>query len=147
MDELDKKIVSILQVNGRSSNAKIARQVGVSEGTVRRRLKRLVDDEIVHVVAIPDPAKIGYGSEAIIGIRVDPDKVDSVADSIAKLSQVSWVSVTTGTFDIFAAVTTPTAEDLGVFLRTKIGTISGVHRTETFVQLASRKRNFGVVVR
>lgn len=147
MDELDRKIVSILQNNGRSSNARIARQVGVSEGTVRRRLKRLVDDEIIHVVAIPDPGKIGYGSEAIIGIRVDPDKIDSVADNLAKLTQVNWVVVTTGAYDIFAAVTTPTAEDLGVFLRTKIGTIAGVHRTETFVQLAAKKRNFGVAVK
>lgn len=146
MDELDRKIVSILQSNGRASNAKIARQVGVSEGTVRRRLKRLVEDGIIHVVAIPDPAKIGYGSEAIVGIRVDPDKIDQVADAIALLTPVHWVVVTTGAYDIFATVATPSAEELGKFLRTKIGTITGVHRTETFVQLAVKKRNFGVTI-
>ena len=45
MDELDRKIVGILQQDGRASNAKIARQLGVSEGTIRRRLKRLIEDE------------------------------------------------------------------------------------------------------
>ena len=117
-----------------------------ARGRCRRRLKRLVEDAIIHVVAIPDPAKIGFGSEAVVGIRVDPDKVDQVADGIAQLAPVHWVVVTTGAYDIFAAVTTSSAEELGKFLRSKIGAIPGVHRTETFVQLAVKKRNFGVAV-
>ena len=146
MDDLDTRIVSILQTDGRASNAKMARDVGVSEGTIRRRLKRLVDDQIINIVAIPDPSKVGFGSEAFVGIRVDPDKVEQVADSIAKLNPVHWVVYTTGSYDIFAAVTTSSAEQLGKFLRGKIGVIPGVHRTETFVQLAVKKRNFGIAV-
>ena len=57
MDELDLKIIGILQSDGRASNAKIARAVGVSEGTVRRRLRRLIKDDIVHVVAVPNLEK------------------------------------------------------------------------------------------
>ena len=146
MDNLDTRIVSMLQADGRASNAKIARDVGVSEGTIRRRLKRLVDDKVISIVAIPDPSKVGFGSEAFVGIRVDPDKVEQVADSIAKLTPVHWVVYTTGSYDIFAAVTTASADQLGKFLRSKIGIIPGVHRTETFVQLAVKKRNFGIAV-
>lgn len=146
MDELDKKIISILQRDGRSSNARLARHVGVSEGTVRRRLKRLVQSEIIHVVAIPNPAKIGYKAEAIIGIRVDPDKTEQVARDLAKLNPVSWVEVTTGAYDIFVGVALPSAEDLGTFLTTEVGVITGVNRTETFVTLSVKKRGFGVAL-
>ncbi len=146
MDELDRKIISILQGDGRASNARIARQVGVSEGTVRRRLKRLVQDEIIHVVAVPDPGKIGYNSEAVIGIQVQPDKIDKVADTLVGMSQVHWVAVTAGAYDIFAAVALQSAEDLGRFLRMEVGRIPGVERTETFINLSVRKRSFGVAL-
>ena len=143
MDDLDSNIISMLQEDGRASNAGIARRAGVSEGTVRRRLKRLVDEEYIHVIAMLDPGKLGYRSEALVGVTVDPDKIDRAAEDISKLDEVSWVAVTTGAFDIFAWAALPTAEDLGVFLRTKIGAIPGVRRTETFVNLTVKKRGFG----
>jgi Lrp/AsnC family transcriptional regulator for asnA, asnC and gidA len=144
MDDLDTKIIAILQEDGRASNAGIAREVGVSEGTVRRRLRRLVQEEYIRVVAMLDPGRMGYSSEALVGIQVDPDKVDTVADGLARLEEVSWVSVTTGAFDIFAWATLQSAEALGIFLRTKVGAIPGVRRTETFVNLSVKKRGYGV---
>ncbi len=146
MDELDRKIIGLLERNGRASNAKIARDVGVSEGTVRRRLKRLVSDHIINVIALPDPRKLGYESEALIGIQVDPDKIDQVANKVAELDSTRWVAVTTGTYDVFAWATLPNAEALGAFLREKVGTIQGVRRTETFVNLAVKKREYGIPV-
>ncbi len=144
MDELDRKIIQILQVNGRASNARIARDVGVSEGTVRRRLQSLLQEGIIKVVALPDPEVLGYNTEALVGIQVDPDKIDEVARQLAALKESSWVSVTTGSFDIFCWVTLPSSEDLGNFLKSEVGTISGVRRTETFVSLMVRKRNYGI---
>ena len=144
MDDLDTKIIAILQEDGRASNAGIAREDGVSEGTVRRRLRRLVQEEYIRVVAMLDPGRMGYSSEALVGIQVDPDKVDTVADGLARLEEVSWVSVTTGAFDIFAWATLQSAEALGIFLRTKVGAIPGVRRTETFVNLSVKKRGYGV---
>ena len=146
MDELDTKIIALLQEDGRASNAGIARKVGVSEGTVRRRLRRLIQDEYIRVVAMLDPGRMGYASEALIGVQVDPDKVDQVGDSLAQLEEVNWVTITTGTYDIFAWATLHSSAALGVFLRTRVGTITGVRRTETFVNLAVKKRGYGVVI-
>ena len=146
MDELDSRIIEMLQEDGRASNAGIAREVGVSEGTVRRRLKRLVQEEYIRVVALLDPGKMGYVSEALIGVQVDPDKIDQVAGDLAELHEVSWVSVTTGAYDIFAWASLPSPELLGIFLRNKVGTVLGVRRTETFVSLAVRKRGYGALV-
>ena len=146
MDELDAKIINILQDDGRASNAGIARDVGVSEGTVRRRLKRLMNDEYITVVALPDPSKMGYAAQALIGVQVDPDKVDKVADSLVEFEEVQWVTITTGAFDVFAWATLTSSEALGIFLRTKVGTVPGVRRTETFINLDSKKRGRGVVL-
>ncbi len=145
MDGLDTRIIQILEKDGRASNAGIAREVGVSEGTVRRRLKRLVQEEFIQVVALPDPSKMGLKSRALVGVQVDPDKVDQVADGMIVLSEVNWVAITTGSYDVFAWVTLISAEALGIFLRTKVGTIPGVRRTETFVSLASKKRGEMVI--
>ena len=95
MDELDRKIIGILQLDGRASNAKIARELGVSEGTIRRRLKRLIEDEAIQVVALPEPSKLGYNTEAIVGIQVDPGKLEYVAEELGRAPETLNVSVTT----------------------------------------------------
>ena len=74
MDERDRQIIALLQEDGRATNATIARKVGVSEGTVRRRLNRLFENEYIRVVALPDSSKLGLDSEALIGVQVEPDK-------------------------------------------------------------------------
>ena len=144
VDELDHLIIKILQQDGRTSNATIARQIEVSEGTVRRRLKRLIDEEIIKIAAVPEPERLGYYAEALVGVQVDPDKIDEVAGSLVALKEASWVSVSTGSIDIFAWVILPSSEELGEFLKSKVGTISGVRRTETFVSLSVRKRHYGL---
>ena len=140
MDDFDKNIIDILESDGRSSNSEIARKIGVSEGTIRRRLKKLIDNKTITVLAISDPRQMGYEFEAVVGIQVDPGLVEPVAESITKLSDTKWVSITTGTYDVFAWVILPTAEALGKFLRNKIGEIEGVNKTETFVSLQVVKR-------
>ena len=146
MDDLDRKIIELLQINGRASNARIARDVGVSEGTVRRRLRRLVQDEIIRVVAVPDPEKMGLSTVALIGIQADPDKLDDVAARLADLPETQYVSLTTGSFDLFIWVALLSSEELGNFLRHRVGVINGVRRTETFVNLVIVKKGYGIVV-
>ncbi|MCH7705638.1 MAG: Lrp/AsnC family transcriptional regulator [Chloroflexi bacterium] len=146
MDDLDRKIIELLQINGRASNARIARDVGVSEGTVRRRLRRLVQDEIIRVVAVPDPEKMGLSTVALIGIQADPNKLDDVAERLAALPETQYVSLTTGSFDLFIWVALPSSEELGNFLRHSVGVINGVRRTETFVNLVIVKKGYGIVV-
>ncbi len=146
MDELDRRIISLLQMDGRASNAKIAREVGVSEGTVRRRLRRLIQEDVVKVIAVPNLEKLGYATTALIGLQTGPGKSDAVAESIANLDEAHYVAITTGAYDVFIWAGLESAESLGTFLRTKIGTIDGVQRTETFVNLAIKKRTYGLVL-
>ena len=146
MDELDRRIIGLLQLDGRASNAKIAREVGVSEGTVRRRLRRLIQDDVVKVIAVPNLEKLGYATTALIGLQTGPGMSDAVAEEIATLEEAHYVAITTGAYDVFIWAGLESAESLGTFLRTKVGTIEGVQRTETFVNLAIKKRTYGLVL-
>ena len=146
MDELDRKIIALLQLDGRASNAKIAREVGVSEGTVRRRLRRLVIDDVVKIIAVPNLEKLGYATTALIGLQTGPGKSDSVAEQIASLSEAHYVAITTGAYDVFIWAGLESAEGLGAFLRNNLGVIDGVQRTEPFVNLSIKKRTYGLVL-
>ena len=144
MDRLDVKIVTYLQKDGNSTNAGIARKVGVSEETVRRRLKKLTNDGFIKVVAVPNARKMGYESQVIIGVQVDADKVDEVAAALAEMPEITWVSVTTGSYDIFVWATLKSADALSEFLRMRVGQIRGVRKMETFINLALRKAEYGI---
>ena len=110
-----------------------------SEMCIRDRLNMLINSGIVKVNVILDPAKMGLSTEAIIGIQVDPDKVDMVGECLAKLDEIEWGSITTGSFDMFVWVTVQSAEQLGFFLRNEVATIPGVRKTETFMNLFKKK--------
>ena len=79
MDDLDVNIINLLQLDGRASNAKIAREAGVSEGTIRRRLKKLIEDGYLSVIAIPNLDRLGFATTAMIGIQTAPGMSDKVA--------------------------------------------------------------------
>ena len=140
MDKINKNIIEILKSDGRISNAEIARNLGVSEGTVRRRIKIMIEENTLNVYAVSDPKKTGYNEEALIGIQVDPNKLDQVGDSISKHEYTTWVSRTTGGFDIFTWVTVPDSKELTNFLTYFLGNLEGVNKTETFISLDVLKR-------
>jgi len=146
MDDTDLLIIKELKEDGRASNAQIAKNVNVSEGTVRRRLKRLTDDGAISVVAVPDPAKVGYSSEVLIGMQVEPDKLEEVAARMASLKWTTLVSITTGTYDVFAWAVLPNSNMLGDFIRDEVGKTPGVQRTETFVTLSVKKRDYSLPI-
>ena len=139
VDDLDNQIVEILKKDGRASNAHIARALGVSEGTVRRRLRMLIEGGVIHVNVSLDPVKMGLTTEAIIGLEVDPDKMDPVCASLADFDEIGYVTLTTGAMDVFAWGRFSSTESLGLFLRCKVGKIPGVRRTETYMCISVRK--------
>ncbi len=146
MDAIDRQIIAALNEDGRAANAKIAKKVKVSEGTVRRRLKKLTSDKTIDIVTVQDPQKMGYQSEVLIGVQVEPDMLEEVATRMAEFKYTTLVSITTGTYDVFAWATLPNAESLGEFIRDHVGKTPGVQRTETFVSLGVRKRTYSLPI-
>lgn len=146
IDELDRGIIALLQPDGRMAFAEIASRIGVSEGTVRQRYHKLVDGGVLQVVGVADPFKIGYHSMAMIGVNVgiDGDRgVDAVAGEIAQFREVSYVVMSTGSFDLMVEVIVQDHEEFARFLTERLHNVAGVTRTETFMLLRVYKMNLG----
>ena len=133
MDDLDLRIIEAMRRDGRASNAGIARAVGVSEGTVRRRLKRLTDENLIEVRVT---LKLGRKARAVVGVHADPRNVDRVLDSVSSLDGVTFACVTAGRYDMLIWAEAETSESLGQLITKTIGVIPGVQRTETHVVLS-----------
>ncbi len=145
-DELDRRIIELLQLDGRVANAKIALELGVSEGTVRHRLSRLIQEDVIRITAVPNLEKLGYGTTALIVVQTTPGKSDTVAEALATLEEVHYAAVTTGPYDVFIWLAVESAERLGNLLHTRIGGIDGVQNTQTFVNLSIKKRAYGLAL-
>ena len=135
VDDLDNQIIEILGLDGRMSNASIARNLGVSEGTVRRRLNILKDQGIINIKVVLNPNYLASETEAIIGIQVDLPVIREVVLKLNEIEEIRWVNITSGSFDIFVNVSTKSLSDLLVLLQNKIGKIDGVKKIETFTTL------------
>ena len=132
MDDLDLKIIEILRHDGRVSNAGIARAAEVSEGTVRRRLKRMIDENLIEVRIVLK----GMKARTIVGVHAEPQQLDSVLNKVSSLDGVTYACVTTGRYDILLWAEAESAELLGQLITKTICAIPGVQRTETHVVLS-----------
>ena len=141
LDDIDRQIISELQIDGRRAYGAIAVQVGLSEAAVRRRVQRLRDVGAMQIVAITDPLQLGYGREALVGIRVHGD-VRLVADKIAAIEEANYVVMTAGSFDIIAELIAVDDDALVHLLNDSIRSIPGVTEVETFLYLKLSKQTY-----
>jgi Lrp/AsnC family transcriptional regulator for asnA, asnC and gidA len=139
LDSVAKAIIEQLQHDGRRSYAAIGKAVGLSEAAVRQRVQRLLDQGVVQIVAVTDPLQVGFHRQAMIGIRTTGD-VQRVADALAEITEVDYIVITAGSFDVIAEVVCEDEDHLLDIVARRIRGIEGVLTTETFVYLKLRKQ-------
>jgi len=139
MDELDRTILQFLQQDGRTPYTEIAQNLNISEGTVRNRVARLIDDNVLRIVGVADPEKLGYTVSAVIGVSIQGSNIDLDAKEIATFPEVSDISMVSGEFDLILTVYCRDREHLTAFLNQKLRSIEGISRTQTFVILSTFK--------
>ena len=144
IEGIEWRIVELLREDGRMSNREIARQIGISEGTVRSHLKRLEDQHMLRITAITDLSAMGMRAAAQVGIFVEQNRARDVADAVAALPGVTFVAITFGQYDIIAVVLVETREELLNLLSDRIAGIPGVRRTESMEFLRAEKHQFGL---
>ena len=144
IDLMDRCIIALLQVDGRLSHAELGRRLEIPEPTVRRRLKRLVDDDVMQVVAVPNPHKIGYEIHAVIGVKIQPGRVNDVVERLIDMRQVRYVGVTAGTYDIVIEALFRNNDDFRDFLTETLGGLEGLRETETSYVLDIAKRTYRI---
>jgi Lrp/AsnC family transcriptional regulator, regulator for asnA, asnC and gidA len=141
LDAVSKAIIEQLQQDGRRSYATIAKAVGLSEAAVRQRVQRLLDSEVMQVVAVTDPLTVGFNRQAMIGIRCEGD-IEPVAETLAAMQEVDYVVATAGSFDLMAEVVAEDDDQLLYVINKRIRAIPEVRSTETFVYLKLHKQTY-----
>lgn len=139
LDDLDRRIMKLLRHDGRLTYAQIARTVGVSEPTVRKRIDRLVHAGAIIIMARLNPAPIGFPVDAFIGVRAVRGKVKEVGCKLAAMENVAYVAYVAGSFDIMIEAFLPDTEGLFKFLNEDLEAIDGISHTETWHVLRTEK--------
>ena len=139
LDETSKRIIEQLQEDGRRPYAAIGKAVGLSEAAVRQRVQRLLDAGVMQIVAVTDPMQVGFARQAMIGVRVEGD-ISPVAEALAAMTEVDYVVVTAGSFDVLVEVVCEDDDHLLDLISKRIRAVPSVRSTETFVYLKLRKQ-------
>lgn len=146
LDDTAKRIIELLQDDGRLSYSAIAKEVNLSEAAVRHRVQKLIDGGVMQVVAVTDPMQMGFARQAMIGIKVSGN-VREVAAQLAAIEALDYIVVTTGRFDILAELVAESDDELLDIVSEQISSLEGVVTTETFVYLRLEKQTYAWGVR
>ena len=132
LDSVGKAIVERLSVDARTSNGQIAQELGVTEGTVRARNKRMQEDRQIRITAVTNIDRFRDAALAYIWIEVErSDSTRAVAKALAEIDELGFVGVMLGRSDILAITMVRNTEHLAEFIHRRISPIEGVRRTES----------------
>jgi len=143
MDELDLGIIEYLQHDGRMPFTEIAQLLNVSEGTIRNRVARLIENRTLHIVGLIDPSRLGFDAPAMIGITVQGENIEDVATEIASFPEVSYLIMVSGEYDLIVEVLCRDRQHLATFLNQSLRQVAGVMRSQTFMTLRTFKMAYG----
>ncbi len=146
LDDTDKAIIRLLQVDGRAPYSKLGPQVGLSQAAVRQRVQRLTDRGVMQVVAVTDPVTLGFDIQAMVAISVLGD-VRQVASALEHLAEVAYVVITTGRFDLLIEVVCTDQQHLLALVNDHVRAIQGVSKTEVFTYMSLVKQTYSWGVR
>jgi len=145
IDDFDQKLVLELQKNGRRSYVDLAKTMGVTEGTVRKRIKNLMERDVLDIAAVPHLNKLGYNFIGIVGLQVQLSELRQVARQLAENPHVCYLVNVTGRYEFIAVVVARSSKEFADFMENVVSAIPSVLRTETFVTLNTYKgKEFGL---
>lgn len=129
LDDLDLKIIERLGHDARVSNREIGREFDLTEGTIRSRLKRLLDNRVIRVAAVTNANRLGNPILAYLWVEADTAAdIEDVAERLAALPEIGFVATTLGRADVLAMTLVENGNELTDFLHQTIDKIPGVRR-------------------
>lgn len=142
LNSRDEAIIHLLGKDASQSGDTLAKELNVSAATVRRRIKRLVKNGALRIVAVADSEKVGLTMAAILALDVPHENMEAISDQLASLPEVKWVSSTTGRFDLMAMVRTTSANELSDFMQRELSKLNGIRNSETILCLRVKKGRY-----
>ena len=145
MDLLDLELIKLLSQDAAQSNQIIAKKLKVTTATIRRRKGQLIKKDALRILGAVNPAKIGYGVTVVVAFDVQGDKLNSAVKLLSSLPEITWLSTTTGRFDIIALVRLQSTDELSQFITDTVSSIEGLRNSETFVCLRVAKGKYSLM--
>ena len=140
LDPVNRRIIEILQRDGRCPFTSIARELGISEAAVRARMHRLTEAGVLDVVAVTNPLMLGFEVMALVGVQANSD-LERVARTVSDWSETSYVVITSGSYDLLVEVVCEHNRHLLEVVQ-RLREIEGVKSTETFMYLDMVKMTY-----
>jgi len=144
LDDLDYRIIELLGRDARESNRQIASELGVTEGTIRTRIKSLQDQHLIQFTVVKDYKLAGSPNLVMMGIHAEPGRVPVLAQELARMPEIGAVVVLLGRYNLLATGLFTSLMDVNRLIRSKILTLRGVRNVETSVSVQNFKYNFGM---
>lgn len=141
-DSTDERIVRILGQDARQNSEVLSKQLNLSSATIRRRLRRLINNGALRIIGVINPEQFGLELAAVIAIDVVNNKLKLAMEMLAKRSEVRWVTTTTGRYDIIAMARFPSTDALSGFLTKDLAELPGIKDSETFICLDFKKGHY-----
>ncbi|MEE4660659.1 MAG: Lrp/AsnC family transcriptional regulator [Halieaceae bacterium] len=143
LDTVDRQIVAHLGQDARTSNQLIAEQVGVSEGTVRARIKRMEEEKQIRITAVSNIDRYRDAAIAYVWVEVErSEQAAEVAREMAAMKEFGFVGLMLGRFDILGITMVRDTEQLARFVHRHISTLDGVRRTESTLSVNFVKHDY-----
>ena len=141
LDKTDIAIIGRLQVDGRRAYTAIAKDLGISEASVRQRVARLLRTNVIQIVAVSSPLDLAL-IWAQVHLRVQGERLEAVAEEVAELPQVDYVGICAGNFDIIVGIVAHDREELMDVLVHHVRTIPGIVQAEFLLNLKILKDTY-----
>jgi len=142
LDDLDRQMIEMLGHDARVSNRQIAAELGVTEGTIRTRIKRLQDERLIQFSVVTDFRLAGSPNLVMLGIHADRDKVPRLAEELCNVPEIGAVVVLLGRYSVLATGLFTSVEQVNQLIRARILPLPGVHGVEMSVAVESFKYDF-----
>ncbi|MCM3489941.1 Lrp/AsnC family transcriptional regulator [Alkalihalophilus marmarensis] len=147
IDEMDYTILSFLQEDGKKSYTEIAKELKVSEGTVRTRINRMLKDNVFEFIIHMNPNKIGLNVQVIIGISTKLGYQESIARELNRFSEVRFVGAFSGQHDLIMQAYFKNNDDLVHFVNKELAKIEGIISADVNIELKQYKDSFSYITK
>jgi DNA-binding Lrp family transcriptional regulator len=138
LDELDLKIISILEQNGRATYTQMAETLGITDNTVAKRVEALLGSQAITINALPELQRMGYSAQAMVAMNVTTDRIDALVISLLKYPNI-YIFKTIGCYNLVVIISFPGWDEIMQFLKTELTDKNEILKMEVcFVKQAFR---------
>lgn len=144
LDDLDHRIIEALGRDGRSSNRQIAGELGVTEGTIRSRIKRLQKDGLIQFTVVTSFRMAGSPNLVMMGIHADPSRVSELAAELSAIPAIGCVMILLGRYSLMAMGLFTSLEQVHDLVSSRIKILPGIREVDVSVSVHSIKYDAGM---